>query len=231
VTFGVMIDATGGSIDPLLAALGSNNPDTFATYVTGSDDVPATIPELADLATRAGLFKYDQSPALESFGRGLADGADIEANAGLFDNAVIQTGIRERRGWYSWWYFSASNLDHARQLSEENKFRRLRFIVANWALSQSQAEAFITTNTDVDAVQWASPSSNPHTVCPGTNRSLGELNIDLNVTRPAWFIKPVTVPVPVPKPAHRGILVSDSLENGALTTMAVVSNDGNIWTR
>lgn len=222
MTYGTMIDCEGSQVTGLLAALGSNNPDTFATYVTGAGDVPASARELSDLAARAGLFKYDQTAPLNSFGQGLADGADIENLAGTFPNAVSQTVLREAKGWLSWWYIPASELETARGLVTQNGFKKTRFIVANWDLSQAEAQAFIVANEDVDAVQWASPSSNPNTVCPGTNRTLSELNVDLNVTRPGWFTRPVTVPTQAPK--YKGVVVTDSL-----TAKSVTSNDGVTW--
>lgn len=222
MTNGTMIDSTGESLPGLLAALGSNSPDTFATYVTGSGIVPATSSDLSELAARAGLFTYDQTPELETFGVGGADGADIEAQAGTFVNVVTQTVKREARGWYSWWYFSSDSLDQARQLATSNGFKRVQYIVANWALSQSEAVAFMEANSDVSAVQWASPSSNPNTICPGTNRTLGELGVDLNVTRPGWFVKSTVTTAPAPN--FKGVVVLSDL-----STVAVTSNDKKTW--
>lgn len=54
------------------------------------------------------------------------------------------------------------------------------------------------------AYQWASPSSNPHTILPGTNLTLKEANVDLSVTAPLWYPIP-TVPSPKPGPAPKPV--------------------------
>lgn len=222
-TYGTMIDATGGALDGLLSALGSNNPQTIASYVTGSGSVPATPAQFAELATRVGVFRYDQSPSLSDFAAGNADGADIESGAGTVAAAVDAAQKRDAMGWYSWFYLSEANLADARTAVEGAKLTRVQFIVADWSLSQAQAQAFLVANDDVAAVQWASPSSNPNTVCPGTSRTLAQLNVDLNVTRAGWFIK-ASNPPPPPK-TMAGLLVQPNL-----SVANVTSTDGKSWT-
>jgi hypothetical protein len=223
MSFGTMIDATAAAIPGLLAALGSNYPDTFASYVTGTPDIDATSQEFAELAAKAGVFRYDQSPALASFAAGLADAADIEAEAGTVDAAVSATQKREAKGWYSWFYVADGSLAATRTAVADAKLSRVRFVVANWNLSQAEAQSFIDANSDVDAVQWASPSSNPNTICPGTTRTLSQLNVDLNVTRAGWFVKQSNTPVT--SPTYRGIVVVSDL-----TTVTVTSSDRKTWT-
>ena len=220
---GTMIDTTGGALNGLLSALGSNNPQTFASYVTGSGSVPASAAQFAELGKRAGVFRYDQSPALLDFAEGNADGADIENGAGTVVAAVDGAQKREARGWYSWFYLSDANLADARTAAEGAKLTRVRFIVADWSLSQAQAQAFLAANDDVDAVQWASPSSNPNTICPGTSRTLAQLNVDLNVTRAGWFVK-ASNPPPPPE-TMPGVVVQPNL-----SAITVTSHDGKVWT-
>lgn len=222
-SFGTMIDAEGVALDGLLSALGSNNPQTIASYVTGTDGVPATPAQFATLAERVGVFRYDQSPALLEFAEGKADGADIEERAGTIVAAVDAAQKREANGWYSWFYIQEADLADARTAVDGAKLTRVQFIVADWNLSQSQAQAFLTANDDVSAVQWASPSSNPTTICPGTSRTLAQLNVDLNVTRPGWFVK-ASNPPPPPK-TMAGLLVQPNLSVANAT-----STDGKTWT-
>lgn len=219
-----MIDVTGEALNNLLAALGSNNPQTIASYVTGSGGIAATPEQFAVLAKRTGVFRYDQSPALAEFAAGNADGADIESGAGTVVNAVDGAKSREARGWYSWFYLSHDNLADARNAVAGSSLRRVRFIVADWSMSQAQAEAFLAAseNADCDAVQWASPSSNPRTICPGTSQTLAQLNCDLNVTRAGWFVKASNPPPP--PDTQSGLVVTPSL-----AAMPAKSTDGKTW--
>jgi hypothetical protein len=223
-SYGVMIDSEGVNLDGLLSALGSNFPQTIASYVTGDDGVPATAAQFAKIAADCGVFRYDQSPSLSDFAAGKADGADIENGAGTIVAAVDAAQQREARNWYSWFYVSNGNLASAREAVTGAKLARVQFIVADWNFSQAEAQAFLadSANDDVSAVQWASPSSNPNTVCPGTSRTLAQLNVDLNVTRAGWFVKASnTTP---PAPAQSGLVVMENL-----STVKVTSTDGKTW--
>jgi hypothetical protein len=53
--------------------------------------------------------------------------------------------------------------------------------LANWNLNEPEARARL--GGSVYAVQWASPTSNPDTLLPGTKLTLAEANVDLNVVR------------------------------------------------
>lgn len=222
MTYGTMIDATGTALNGLLSALGSNNPQTIASYVTGTGGIEASPAQFAELATRVGVFRYDQSPTLLEFAAGNADGADIENGAGTIVAAVDAAQKREAMGWYSWFYLSEASLADARTAVAGSHLTRVRFIVADWSLSQAQAQDFLAANDDTDAVQWASPSSNPNTVCPGTSRTLAQLNVDLNVTRAGWFVK-ASNPPPPPK-TMPGVVVQPNL-----SAITVTSQDGKVW--
>ncbi len=224
MSFGTMIDSEGSNLPNLLKAIGSNYPQTIASYVTGSGAVPATAQQFAELAADTGVFRYDQSPSLSEFAAGHADGADIENGAGTVGAAVDAARERETHNWYSWFYLIAANLADGRSAASGAKLARVRFIVADWNLSQSAAMEFLDDpeTVDVDAVQWASPSSNPTTVCPGTSRTLAQLNVDLNVTRAGWFVKQSNTQ-PVAKTQTGIVVMSD------LATVKVTSSDGKAW--
>jgi hypothetical protein len=219
---GTMIDCTGANLSGLLSALGSNYPDTIASYVTGTDGIAATAAQFADLSGKVGVFRYDQSPSLSAFADGGADGADIENGAGTVVAAVEAAKAREARGWYSWFYISNADLAAAREAVAGASLQKIQFGVANWDLNQAEAKAFLAANPDVAYVQWASPSSNPSTICPGTSRTLAQLNVDLNVTLPGWFVK-VSNTVPPVKTTSGIVVMSD------LSTVKVTSTDGKNW--
>lgn len=208
---GVMIDCTGASLPGLRAALEGRYPDTLGGYVTGTPDVDFTAGDWEELAGHVGLFRIDQSPALSLFASGAADCADLEPGAATLEQAAIQTEGREHRGWWSWWYVPHAeegySLAEARAIVQSHQYRKVRFWVADWSMSLATATAFLAANPDVNAVQWASPKTNPNTTCPGTTRTLGEINADLSVTSPDWF-RAVTPPAP-PK-TLRGVQISFS---------------------
>lgn len=192
----LMIDVTGKSLPGLLTALGGRYPGVLAGYVTGTPDIDWPAFRFTELTGHVGLFRIDQSPGLALFASGAADGADIEQGAADIAHAAEVTAGREKHGWWSWWYLSHSLLADARKASEAAGFRRLHFWVADWGMSLASASAFLDANRDTDAVQWASPTSNPDTQCPGTGRTLSELNCDLSVARSGWF-DPPKLPPPV----------------------------------
>ena len=190
---GIMIDVTGAWLPGLLTALEGRYPDTLGGYVTGTPDVDWPARYWQVLTGHVGLFSLDQSPGLNLFASGAANGADLEPGAATIAQAVTQTEPREKRGQWSTWYVSHQeegySLAEARGAASGAGLTRVRYFVADWDMSLAAATAFLAANGDVDAVQWASPKSNPGTTCPGTDKTLAELNVDLSVTRPGWFAR------------------------------------------
>jgi hypothetical protein len=221
-SYGTMIDCTGSSLPGLLSALGSNYPDVIATYVTGTDGVEATHAQIGDLRADTGVFLYDQTPQLEAFSNGLTDAADVETGAGILEDAIKACKARQGRGWWSWVYLNASNLEAGREQAKAAGLTKTQWGVANWNLTQQEAKDFLDANKDVAYVQWASPSSNPNTICPGTSKTLNELNCDLNVTLGGWFVKASNVVPPVKN--QSGLLVMADL-----STRKLSSTDGTHW--
>jgi hypothetical protein len=112
-------------------------------------------------------------------------------------------------------------------------------VLANWNLNQAQAGAIVGTEVHgmtCRAVQWASPSSNPNTVLPGTTLTLKQANVDLNVVQSSW--KPVVVPRGTSNPPTVAPPAADPMlefksagvvvwqAGTALHTREVVSQDG-----
>lgn len=65
----------------------------------------------------------------------------------------------------------------SRAIGMHSVFRR----EANWSLSEAEMRERLTGNQY--AGQWASPTSNPFTLIPGTDHTLQQANADLNVVR------------------------------------------------
>jgi hypothetical protein len=102
--------------------------------------------------------------------------------------------------------------------------------LADWNLNEAEAEAKLGTIIHGMAcvgVQWASPSSNPNTICPGTEKNLKQLNVDLSVVDAS--VMPIDkLPVsmtPPPGPSISGLIVYDAA-GGAFTSKSLTSNDG-----
>lgn len=230
---GLMIDCTGNALPGLLAALGGRFPDVLAGYVTGSAGIDWPAAAWGQLHGKVGLFRYDQSSGLALFGSGAADGADIERGAGSVGSFIDQARNRAARGWYSWAYISQADYPALAAEVKSAGVPRVQYGIANW--NDNLAAAVAELGPDVVYVQWASPSSNPNTAVPLTGgRTLAELNVDLNATRPGWFAShpnPIPAPPPPPPPGpptKRGLLVTDP--GGNLTGQLVTSADGKTWT-
>lgn len=103
-------------------------------------------------------------------------------------------------------------------------------VLANWNLDQAHASTLIGTHVHgmtCRGVQWASPSSNPHTPLPGTTLTLAEANVDLHVVQWDWAPSsqpalPPPPPPPRPVNSQKGILVT--IPNGHVYDVA--STDG-----
>jgi|SRR6267378_2694412 len=106
--------------------------------------------------------------------------------------------------------------------------------LADWNLSGTTAAAKLGTfihGMSCVGVQWASPSSNPNTLIPGTKLTLKVANCDLSVVDAGWipsggFTDPnPPKPAPVPTTAH-GVVVH--LPDGG-TRNVVSSDNGVTW--
>jgi hypothetical protein len=217
-----MIDVTGGSLPGLLAALGDHYPDTLAGYVTGTPDIDWPGDEWGKLRPHVGLFRYDQTHSLGLFASGAADGADIERGAGTTGHFIDGARKREAKGWHSWAYIDQADYPALAAEVKTASLKLVQYGIANWNDSLAQAQAAL--GGPIAYVQWASPSSNPHTPVPGAGgQTLAQLNCDLNATLPGWFTKP-KAPPPRP-PTARAVVVTSDLQSHPAT-----SADGRVWT-
>jgi hypothetical protein len=166
-----------------------------AGYLTGTANVKWT-PQDWERFPHAGKVHIDQSPGLEAYASGGAAVADIESGAGTIAACVAACVERLALGRPLCFYCSqdlGSQIGSALAAAGIS-LSKCGLWLANWNLSQSEAEALLGTTIDgaeVVAVQWASPTSNPNTPVPGDpGRTLREANLDLSVARPGWFQVP-----------------------------------------
>jgi hypothetical protein len=165
---------------------------------------------------------------------------------------LIQERVKQGVVWttiYANDYAIALVVDAVKKLGGNGLFDgHLNCILADWNLNEQEAAAKLGTfihGVSCVGVQWASPTSNPNTLLPGTNRTLSETNCDLNVVDANWIPSggfspipspapvpaptPVPKPVPAPVPTQTGLLVVDV--NGTLIPKTVHSSDGGkTWT-
>lgn len=232
-----------------IGADAKNIPGTFpkiAGYDTGSGSIPWTAADWA-MFPKSGHVHIDQSPSLLGYGSGHSAVADIEAGAGTIANLVLQTKARYASKLTGNVYCSLGDpINHPASstlvqiilafLNAGLSVGQTDFWLADWNLNETQAAALIgsysipiaghgNVTINVVAVQWASPSSNPNTILPGTNLTLKQANVDLSETAPGWFpyIAPPVDPGSPKAPAPPG-----QWEDAAVLTG--VGLDGKLWT-
>jgi hypothetical protein len=208
MTYQVMTDATHADVMSIPA-----NAPLVAGYVTGSSGIRWTTADWARFSE--GKVRIDQSPELAAFAAGEADVADVETGAGTIAQAVTGALARKGRGWLSWIYVSQGSLAAVKAaVKAAGLAGHVQYWIADWSLDEAGAAAAL--GGDVVAIQWASPSSNPATVAPGTVQTLSELTVDLSVTIPGWFL---------PHQVQAGVVVT-----AGLSSVPVTSPDGKTWT-
>lgn len=156
----------------------------IASYTTRH--FAATAAQWAAIPRGHGI-RIDQAPTNELFGG--AQVKDVEPGAAGLGNAVV---LRKQGHKFVTYTFEA-NMVAARQALPGGPFW-----VANWNLSEAQAIAYIEQHADVVGVQFASPTSNPTTILPGSGgQTLRSANVDLSVMRASFW-----VPKAPPPPKH-----------------------------
>jgi hypothetical protein len=213
MAFATMADFTHGAVPRIPANLAVAK---IGAYDTGSADIDWTAADLAKYTGKV-IITIDQSPQGLKFAAGTARVLDIENGAATVADAVTAVPERQKRGQYSTIYVSAANLAGLQDTLEQHgvKMNKVGFWLADWDLSQEQAVAKL--GNEIVAIQWASPTTNPNTILPGTSLTLKEANADLSVTTMGWY------PPAVPKPSWEsealskvGTLLTDLAELEAL---------------
>ncbi len=162
-----------------------------AGYVTGTPDIRWTQSDWERFPD-AGTVHIDQSPELAAYGSNAASVADIEAEAGTVSAFVTASQSRLRLGRLLWCYGTETTISEvsAALKGAGIPLGRCGAWLANWNLSQAEANAALGTSIAdirIVGVQWASPTSNPATIMPGSNLTLSQAQVDLSVTVPGWF--------------------------------------------
>jgi hypothetical protein len=202
-----------------------------AGYVTGSSDIIWPQADW-DHFPHSAHIRIDQSPdgrmPLQS------DVLDVESGAATADTAVAWIKARMHAGiTWSTIYGGADTLAAVRQALDAAGphgwyWGHVNAWLADWNLNETSATAMLgqqSSGLTIIAVQWASPTSNPHTPVPGgSGETLSQANIDISVTTDSWMPAPGTPP---PPPAVRhGILVEASATSGTYSGRNVASSDG-----
>lgn len=206
-------------------------------YVSGLNEVPWTAAEFSKYQGRRITRIYQGAgtyPGLDGF-----DEIDVESGACTPQSAADLVAQRVTGG-HQWTgiYGTRSTIEATAALIQAkgadvwngHVYCRL----ADWNLNETEAAAVVGTHIGgmtCVAVQWASPTSNPHTLLPGTGLTLSQAAADLNVVD-ATLIPGVGFgaggsPVgPPPQVTTEGIVVYGD----PLTSRTVHSNDnGSTW--
>lgn len=224
----VMIDTVGANASVIPASA-----TRVGVYVTGSGVVPWPQAQIDRFNPgKTARIRIDQSPSLSVFAAGHADVADVEPGAGTVTSAVSAILHRQSLGLSSTVY--CNRTDFATLVAALEKasvpLHNVGVWLADWSLSQAKASALLSTKINglvCNAVQWASPSSNPSTTLPGTSLTLKESNCDLSVAWDKWFQPADEVPPPVAKQAS---LIKSTVITGSIPgtlTVTVTMSDGS----
>ncbi len=183
-----MIDATHASVSNIPA-----DTPKVAGYTTGTADIAWTPEDWARFPD-AGHVRIDQG--LGTFEPLSCDVFDIEAKAITPDQAVQGIRIRIAAGltWTTIYAGRSSLLEFRYALADTSGpdgwyYGHVDAWLGDWNLPRAEAAALIGQELHgitLRAVQWASPSSNPAALVPGSLLTLREANVDLSVADPAW---------------------------------------------
>lgn len=156
-------------------------------YVTGTTERPEIEWEADDVARypHSQLYRIDQGFGDQGDRRRwwACDEFDLEAQAWTVPTLVQAIEARNSLSWSTrvyasagpWWALLAAMASAG--VSARSVFWR----EANWNLNEAEARSLLSVIRY--AIQWASPSSNPTTLVPGTATSLAVAGCDLNVAR------------------------------------------------
>jgi hypothetical protein len=180
VTTVTMIDATGACS----AVIPSNTPKV-AGYVTGSGGVQWTPADWSRFSPSQ-VIRIDQSPGTGDL---QAQVKDVEPGAASNDDALSWGLGRRAAGFVPCWYTSRDNLTPLLNTLDAGGLTSGQLWVADWSLNEDEAAAQVKAQSGpfpVKAIQWASPTSNPKTLLPGTTMTLAKANCDLSVADASW---------------------------------------------
>lgn len=168
-------DCMGEHSDLLPAAMG-----VVWAYGTGTPGIPWSVQQRARFG-HAHIYTIDQGYG--SKGAFDADEFDLEERAWTVPELVDVAAARAEKRVSTRIY--CSRIPYGMMMGALAAAGLLHlpvfFRIADWSLNEQQARA--TLGGNVYAKQWASPSSNPGTLVPGTELTLTDAQCDLNVVR------------------------------------------------
>jgi hypothetical protein len=191
-------------------------------YVTGSGGVAWSAADLARFHIPE-LVTINQLPA--DPGNIAADVDDMETNAATIKDAVDWSTDRVKAGKMPSIYVQASRVTELINALKASGINAADLWVANWNLSEDEARAQVKAASGpfpVKAIQYASPTSNPNTVIPGTSLTLAEADVDLSIANADWPPAKITV---VPPAKKTGIVI----ESGLAVHKVTSTDGGKTW--
>lgn len=226
------IDATSSHISSIPA----NTPYVIG-YVSGTRDIEWN-PEDFLLFPASHVIKnyqgYDYPQSLTDSVVDSLHELDVENGALLPTEAAHIIALRVARGW-QWTTIYGTDATLAKVAQATQALGAGVWVghvlcrLADWDLNEQEAAAKVGTQIHgitCVGVQWASPTSNPHTILGTVGKTLSELQVDLSIVDLNWINlvtqRHTTAPVPA---ARTGILVE--LPNGPALTLH--STDGKTW--
>ena len=197
-----MVDVTHDSVQRIPADLKIK----VGLYITGSEDIEATLADRDRFADAAGVVLIDQSDSLDADLGDVKVVKDTEPGASKIPTTVNVVAQRHAAGKGTSPYIAtgdlAALLDALRAAGELGPW--VTIWEADWNLSEAEATARLGTDLGngaiIASIQFASPTSNPDTLIPGTSIALAQANADLSVTLDAWMAKAAPAPSPSPSP-------------------------------
>jgi hypothetical protein len=192
-----MIDAIGADSSVI-----PDHTQRVAAYLTGSGGIAWTGPQVAQLRSKGvhTVIRIDQASNLNLFRGYPYVVCDIEPGAKSAPTAAREAAERAKIGARTGFYFSAGDIAAvAAACRAEGLSPFPDAWEADWNLSRDEAIAQLGKIVDgfpIVAIQWASPTSNPSTIMPGSRLTLAQANADLSVTLADW-------PAPLPSRPHK----------------------------
>jgi hypothetical protein len=177
----IMIDAIHDNVHSIPA-----NAVKVAGYVTGTSDIEWKAADWARFSTTAKV-RVNQWPGSNPL---LGDVLDVEPGAWTNEGAAQACVERKKNGLPINLYSSQDNLTPLLNACIALGVTTGNLWVANYNLSIEEATSLVVHRYGpwpIQAVQWASPSSNPNTLIPGSKLTLKEGNCDLSATAPTWL--------------------------------------------
>jgi hypothetical protein len=179
------------------------NTPKVAGYNTGSNGVPWSTADW-NRFSNAGKVIMCQDADYSTWHS--ADGGDVEPGAMTVAGFVKGATLRQQFEWNTVAYVDKANVAELVKACKAANLDKVELWIGDWELNQEQAASQLGQTVggyQIVAIQWASPTSNPHTIVPGGTQTLREANLDLSVTLPAWFAAkadavPVATPVATP---------------------------------